>query len=325
MAAAPQPPPVDVDPAEQDQPAIGGAVRPSRPTLRQAWAGGRWRRRLGRWAIAFVILVLLANGVVRLVERNTAPTADEIATLAAAKLGQTGFPTMAAEAFAARFAMVYMSWDHKAPDWRKQVLANYVADAVLQGPAGQQVGWDGAGKQWAYIAVPAGVQVHDQQHAIVTVAVLVDDGSWKYLEVPVFTDGTGALVVTARPAYVEAPTRATPADPPPPLDVDATAAAQLTELLPGFFDAYAKSQTEQLTYLVPTGSRIRGLGNAVQFDSLGQVTVPSGGSQRVATADVTWTVKMPGGTAKLTQTYDLTVVRTQDRWYVERVQASRTA
>jgi hypothetical protein len=324
MAAAPQPP-LDVDAGEAQHPATDQADQPGRPPLRQAWAGGRWRRRLSRWAVALVVVVLLANGLVRLVERNTAPTADEIATLAAAKLGQTGFPTMAAEAFAARFAMVYLSWDKKAPDWRKQVLANYVTDGVLQGPTGQQVGWDGVGKQFAYLAVPAGVQAQDQHKALVTVAVLVDDGSWKYLQVPVFADDTGALVVTGRPAYVEAPTRAAPADPPPPVDIDATASAQLTELLPGFFDAYAKSQAEQLTYLVPTGSRIHGLGNAVQFDSLGQVTVPNGGSQRVATVDVTWSVKMPGGTAKLTQTYDLTVVRAQDRWYIQRVQASRTA
>jgi Conjugative transposon protein TcpC len=322
MATAP--PTTGVDPDGQEPRPAVGPVRPSRPGLRERWAGGRWRRRAGRWAVFLAVVVLLLNGALRLVERNTAPTVDEIATAAAAKLGHTAFPTAAAEAWAAQFAMVYMSWDQKSAEWRKQALAGYVVDAVLQGQGGQQLGWDGAGHQLAYVVVPAGTEVRDNQHALVTVAVLVDDGSWKYLQVPIFADGAGAVAVSGQPSYVEAPARAAPAAQPPPDDIDTAAAAELTELLPGFFAAYAKSQAEQLAYLVPTGSRIHGLNNAVQFDSLGQVTVPRGGSQRVATAEVTWVVKMPGGTGKLTQTYDLTVVRAQDRWYVERVEASHT-
>src|SRR2546425_520829 len=81
----------------------------------------------------------------------------------------------AAEAFAVRFTMAYLSFDPSRADGRRQALQPYVADGSDPG-----MGWDGSGRQTVAAALPSEVTVRDARRSLVTVAALVDGGRWLY-------------------------------------------------------------------------------------------------------------------------------------------------
>jgi len=219
------------------------------------------------------------------------------------------YPREAAEAFAARFAMAYLTFDAGRPEQRQRALRQYLAPG-----AATSSGWDGQGRQTATLALPSGIEVRDGTHAVVTVAALVDGGRWLYLAVSVATDRQG-LVVSGTPVLLPPPPLADAAQPADVVDQDPTLSAQLRPYLAAFLRAYAASSQAELAYYAAPGVVMEGLGGQVTLAGLDALSVeqPSG-ADRSAVASVRWMDPASGGT--LTQRYRLQLVQANGKWLV---------
>jgi len=220
------------------------------------------------------------------------------------------YPREAAEAYAVRFAMAYLTFDSAHPNARQPALAPYL-------PVGgdPNVGWDGSGHQVAITAVPSVIDVRSAQQGLVTVAVMTDGGRWMYLAVSVVAD-PGGLVVSGEPALVPGPGRASWQ---PSIAAanseDTDLSAKLRPSLAAFFRAYARSSQSELTYYAAPEIAFTGLGGAVELGDLSDLTVAQGQTDhRRAVATVRWFDRVSG--AGLTQRYRLQLVRADGKWLV---------
>jgi hypothetical protein len=227
---------------------------------------------------------------------------------------ERSFPVEAGEAFAVRFASVYLEWDAHDPQARAERIAPYVPQG-----AEQQFGWAGDGQQVAVLVVPVRTAVVSDTAAVITVTAEVTGVKaprWVHLAVPVATDDQGRFVVTDTPALVPGPGQAAaPRQPAQTMDPDLAAA--LREPLTAFFRAYAGTEPGQLEYLLAPGVQMGTLGGVVQFEDL-QLAVPRGGDRRDVVAKVRWNDLVTRST--FTQSYQVTLVKGQDdRWYIEQL------
>lgn len=271
------------------------------------------RRRVLLWLfrtlVVLVLLALLLLGVRDVVRQVVTPPAAPITGQNGG--GQSTFPTDAARAYAARFALAYATYDSGNPQSHIDAVGPYVPDGV-----DPMLGWDGQGTQKATQAVPAGINVQSNQRATVTVAVLVDQGRWIYLAVPVQVSGA-QFVVPGQPALLAPPSKATV--PTPSNDPgDPALAQQLGQPMSAFFKAYAASSPSDLTYYAVPGATFDGLKGTVQFDSLADLHVyAGGGNTRQAVARVKWFDPKSG--AHLTQSYRLGLQLVNGQWHVSSV------
>jgi Conjugative transposon protein TcpC len=274
---------------------------------RDAGAGEVWLRYGLRALLVLALLAVLALGLRDIVRPFLGGAAQRGQGVATAT-----FPQAAAQTFAARFALAYLTFDGGHPDQRRQALDQYLAAGVSS-----SAGWDGQGRQTAILALPSDVAVSDGAHAVVTVAVLVDGGRWVYLAVPVEADGA-ALAVAASPALVPAPARADAAAPADVVDQDPTLSAQLRPYLTAFLRAYAQSGQDELAYYAAPGVAFAGLGGQVTLAGIDSLAVQqASGGERSAVASVRWSDPVSGG--GLTQDYRLRLVEASGKWLVEEV------
>lgn len=215
----------------------------------------------------------------------------------------------AESAFAARFATAYLTYNESNPAQYRSRLQPYLAQGIDLGSL-----WDGQGTQQVTEALPASTARLGGGVDRVTVAVLLQNGSWLYLGVPVHASG-GRFVVVAEPALLPAPGQASWTHS-APANQDAQLSAQLQGSLTAFFTAYAAGQQAQLGYYTTPGSDVGDLGGAVTLVHLDQLVVDRGGStQREATAQVTWQPQGEQGTS-LQESYRLTLVQQGGKWLV---------
>lgn len=324
---------VQRDPRISDGPELSAypeaAATDSAPRSRAGrWAGGggRWLVWVGRAILWSLIIVVLANGVVAIVQRTTQPNpAPTVGTTPT----DAGFPVDRASAFASQFAEVYLNFDATRPEQRASRLAPYLPDG-----AEPQFGWDGIGKMSAGAIQPYGVEVIDARNAVVTV-IFQSENRRMLLSVPVYYDN-GRFVVSARPGVLPAPPAAgLPQEPEP--DRDTAAENELRPQLEGFFKAFAAGDDVQLRLFAAPGETLQGFPGTFDFVQLRDVVVPPGGAIREITATVVWGVppaETPADLAtpdplalagKLTQAYRLTVEKQGDKWFVKDIRgASRS-
>jgi hypothetical protein len=270
-------------------------------------------RLAGRVVLWAAILLVFANGIVALMKNFREPEPQYIQTAASEK-GDSGFPEEDAAVFAARFAHDYLSYDSKDPESRREQLSVYIDDSF-----DPLVGWDGSGRLVAVNSIPVDVDIQSDGLGVVTVAVNVSGPRWVYLAVPISTEGD-ALVVADRPALVPAPEVAQVAtddtlagieDPDPAL------AGRIQPSIESFFKAFASGKDADLAYFLPPGRTLRGLDGAVELDAIESLEVSQGGREREAVGRVRWIDPLTGGA--LSQTYRLTLVERDGRWYVDRL------
>jgi Conjugative transposon protein TcpC len=282
-----------------------------RHPVRSRLGGGSeaWLRRLLRGLLLAVLALLLLLGLRDVVRPfvNVRPGGSATQSPTAA------YPRQAAETFAVRFAMAYLTFDSAQPRARQQALAAY-----LEGGSDPNLGWDGSGRQTAAEGLPSDIVVRDEHRALVTVAVLVDGGRWEYLAVPVVAD-QGGLAVAGAPALVPPPGRASwQSSNDTAGDVDTTLSSQLRPSLSAFFRAYASGSQAELGYYAAPGVAFSGLGGDVQLAELSDLQVGQGGvDRRTALARVRWLDRRSG--ASLAQSYRLDLVQVSGKWLVGRV------
>lgn len=282
---------------------------------RRAGGGGRWWLWLGRAVLWAFILVVVFNGIRAPLARVLEPA--ETSTSPAGT--RTSYPTSEASAYALQFANAYLTYTEDDSQQRSRMLAEYLPPG-----ADPQLGWNGEGSLQLESVQVADVAVRSSRHGTVTLSVQAG-GEWMRLAVPVYADGD-AMVISGQPALLPAPPRA---QLPAPEDsaVDEAVAGELRSQLPGFFRAYAGSDTESLARYLAPGVSMTGFAGAVTFQSLDDVTVPAGkGTTRSATAAVTWALPEGGGAGgELQQTYRLTVTKQDGRWYVRDIRGAPSA
>jgi hypothetical protein len=273
----------------------------------------RTLRLVGRVVLWGVILLVFANGIVALV-KNLKESEPRYIQTAASEDGDLGFPENEAAVFAARFAHDYLTYDSKDPESRREQLRAYINDSF-----DPLLGWDGAGRLVAVNSIPVDVEVHSDRLGVVTVAINVSGPRWVYLAVPISAEGD-RLVVADRPALVPAPEVAqasTDATLTGIEDLDPALAGRVQPSIESFFKAFASGKDADLSYFLPPGRTLRGLDGAVELDAIESLEVAQGGGEREAVARVRWLDPLTGGA--LTQTYRLTLVERDGRWYIERL------
>ena len=298
----------------------------------QQWrgAGGRWLVWTFRVVLWAVLLIIGFRGVAAIV---TSPrqSASGDAGSANAATTDSGFPTGLAEAFALQFGNVYLNFSPATAAQRASELVPFI-------PVGSdpQFGWNGAGSQQLRSEQVASISVQDAHHALVTLLAQVSSGLIE-LGVPIYA-AQGGLVVSAEPALLPGPERATPPSSSSAAS-DPAAVAALSTQLPGFFRAYASGDQEALGRFLAPGAVVTGLGGAVTFSSISGMEVPSGGATRKIAVSVVW--QFAGQTAKtkarhsqdssvndaspgLEMTYEMTVLRQHGSWYVQAIGPSAT-
>ncbi len=295
--------------------------------------GGSWQGGGGRWLL-WPLRVVLWGALLVIAFRGI--TAIVFNTASAPAVGGTGpqsatgqFPVTLAEAYAAEFGRVYLSFSPQNQGQREQALTAFVPASVSA--ANPDLGWNGTGQLNLQAEQVAGITVQDPRHAVVTLLVLIN-GQLMQLGVPVAASGRG-VVVSGEPAWLSAPPQISP--PPPALGrSDPVAQSQLMNELPAFFQAYANSDIAALNRFEVRGASLTGLGGAVAFDSIGALHVPPGGATRQITVTVIW--QLPdqlgsaagnsGMTSKLEMTYSMSVVDLQSgKWYVKEIGATTEA
>ena len=289
-------------------------------------SGGRWLLWPLRGVLWAALLVIAFRGITAIVFNTASAPAGGGTGPRSAVGGQ--FPASLAEAYAAEFGRVYLSFSPQNQGQREQALAAFVPAGVLA--ANPNLGWNGTGQLNLQAEQVAGITVRDPRHAVVTLLALVN-GQLIQLGVPVAASG-GGVVVSGEPAWLSAPPQISP-PPVAPSSSDPVAQSQLMNELPAFFQAYASSDSATLNRFAVRGTSLTGLGGAVTFDSIGALVVPPGGATRQITVTVIWQLPdqaaasaNPGMASKLEVTYGMSVVDLQSgKWYVKEIGASTEA
>lgn len=320
--------------ARKPKPAKPEPAKPKRNPLAGA-RGGRGLYLVGRVVLWGVLVVVFLAGVLSIFR----PSDDVEALVTDAFASQeTAIDEPTAEAFAARFARTYLTWDSDPADESGQEvraarLAAYLPPA--DGDSGQ-FGWDGSGRQRVQQVLPVDVTVTGPTTAITVVDVelvpsaLVEvDGEdqdspvpqeewqeepsrWVRLAVPLVWSPQGGYAVSGQPAYVASDGLVAEVSRPSVSSPDNVTAAALVDPLSAFFVAYGSGDATGLSFQTTDGAGVIGLGGQVEFAALGEVVVPEGGDSRTITADVLWRQD----DAQVEQTYRLDVVRSGGLWRV---------
>ena len=298
---------------------VPGQSSGGRPRQSRSWSGGGgrwlvWALRAVLWA---VLLIIGYRGITAIILNETPASRSGGAPPAGS--GSSEFPATLAEAYAVQFGAVYLNFSTATANQRAQQLAAYLPSSLSS--ADPQLGWDGSGSLKLDSEQVAGISVQDGTHAIVTLLASVN-GQLMELGVPIYA-ANGGLVVSGEPAWLAAPPRATPPSPAAATQ-DPAAQSALSAQLPPFFQAYASGDAATLNRFLAPGASVSGLGGALSFAGISNLTVPSGGTTRHITATVVWQLSGVGGNSpgKLEMTYDMTVIDTGGKWYVHDIAAS---
>lgn len=274
-------------------------------------SGGRWWVYVGRVILWAFLIVVLVNGIrapfERFTGKSSAPTTPTT--------GKPAFPRAQASSYALSFADVYLNYDPATAAERQKQLSQFIAPGV-----DPQLGWDNTGRSVLRSAQVSSVDAQDVNRAVVTLLVQAN-GKLFQLAVPVYAKD-GALAISGRPATLPPPPRA--ALPAANQDRDSALETELQEPLTGFFKAYASGDSAALHYY--SDPPVTGLAGAFAFSALKEINAPRGdAASRTVNATVVWQVapaqgKASGGT--LEQTYQLTMVKKDNNWYVTDIRGS---
>jgi len=260
-------------------------------------------RSAGHVALWIAVGIVLIRGVGSIVS-------EPATTPGGAAVEAGGFPDDEARAFAVRFASAYL-------DPPPGGLAGYLADGLSDTAAVTPPRGPGAKVAWATVAREASL---GDSRALITVAVLTDDGTSRYVTVPVARDERGGLVVSALPSFSPPPPRAAlrgGEDVEPLTGPGAEAVGDLTER---FLRAYLSGgDSDALAYLVTPGAAVAPMPGGlavVSFDGADQIAATATARRQTVLASVTVRDRETGAVYPLG--YRLEVVK-RDRWHVAEV------
>jgi len=281
-------------------------------------SGGRWLlwpMRIVLWA---AILIIGYRGITAIVLNETPSSAS--AGNGTAAIPAPSFPVTLGSAYALQFGQVYLNFSPGTATQRANELAAFIPANVraLQ----PEFGWNGAGTMQLQSEQVAGVDVRSAHTAVVTILATVN-GRLTELGVPLYASD-GGIVVSGEPAWLPAPSAASVPNSKAAAS-DPAAQRALLGGLPAFFQAYASGDQATLNRFLAPGASVGGLGGAVSFGSIANLTVPRGGATRHITVTVNWVLsgQVSQGAPQFAATYDMSVIdQPGGRWYVREIRAS---
>lgn len=272
--------------------------------------GARLLRLAGRTLLWGTLLLLLARGAVSVVAGPAEPPLPPPPASAAV----APFPDGEAEAFAVAFAHAYLSFDPARPEEHASALRPFLAP-WLDGHAGLELPPDG-GAQRVRDAFPGRAVRLGPGEGIVTLAVALagQEPELRYLSVPLARDPSGGLAVVARPAFAPPPASARASEP-----AEAVLApgerAPIEAVLTRFFPLYLAGETDDLSYFLPPGRRLRAV--AGPYARVELVAVSGVGEREPNRRTVLATVRVRDETTGAAHLLDYRVrLERRERWYV---------
>lgn len=307
--------------------ALDGKRRKMR--LGSRYGGDRWKRRLLEFALIGGLVFALAAMVIAIQKPSRSQIADEVnKQLASSGLN---FPNGEAVMWAGQALRVWGTWNEKSPDTRATLLAPFLSQGM-----DAQAGWNGKGSQEViYASMNPQPKTSDSSHAIISAAYQRADLTWACVSMPVYayhpkefsSNAPWAFALAGNPVPTACNPRTGAVPLPGPgstMKVDADIGRNLaTSFFPGFFSAWAASDSNALTQYTDSGVTTMGLGGAMASippPVIGDVSVlvdASGvveGKTYAATVPVTWTVGST--TSKVSAVYNVPITKRGDRWYV---------
>ncbi len=258
-------------------------------------------RSAGRVALWIAVGLVLIRGVGSIVSEPASPAGRASA--------EPRFPDAEARAFAVRFASAYL-------DPPPGGLGRYLTDGLSDQAAVTPPRGPGAKVAWATVAREASL---GDSRALVTVAVLTDAGTSRYVTVPVARDERGGLVVSALPSFSPPPSRAVARgeDVEPLTGPGAEAVGDLAER---FLRPYLSGgDSDALGYLLAPGAAVAPMPGGlavVSFDGVDQIAATATARRRSVLATVTVRDRETGAVYPLG--YRLEVAK-HDRWHVAEI------
>ena len=237
------------------------------------------------------------------------PGASNAPKPAEAQAAKQAFPEDPARAVAVRFAQEYLTYGKDGLETRNARLGAFLPDS-----SDPSVGWDGRGTEEADSTVPVGMSVLGPRTAVATVAARTGP-RWLYLAIPL-TVQSNRIVVSDLPAFVPGPWPSAAVEA-APISGDPSRTSDIRPALESFFRAYAGGSQGDLSYFAAPGRSLQGLGATMEFGGLVELRAGEGTRAIPAVARVRWVDRTTG--AGLTQTYRMTLVSRDGRWYVDRL------
>lgn len=298
-----------------------------------------------RYVFLSGLFLLCGLGIKSAVFPPQTPSTDEIASQIQSTLGTTGFPRESAEGFVLSFAKAYFSDNAASGVSTPELLGQYASSVIISDLTSSVSPVAGlAVKEGPYIA---GVREIDANNAFFTVKLLLSNGKWTYIEIPVQwnNDGTEnsgygpSLSISGIPTLVPSPSLAEVQVEEEIFTVDKEATTAFTEVAPLFFTAWAQSNMDSLSaFTVKEGSnRVAvGLQGSAIMESVSEVRVSGvlpgvnlGGPSstygvREARVKVNWvipgtaTAEAPDNPARYSSEYlmALTYDATAEKWVI---------
>lgn len=299
------------------------------------YGGNRWK-----WvALQVGVFGILGFTILNFILVNQKVSTNDVDAVVTASLEKTGegFPTGQAVMWAGQVVRVWGSWNEEEAAAREVLMSPYLSQGM-----DPQAGWNKKGTQNVlYSSVNPEATVLSPNHAQVQAVYQIQDGSWRCVTVPVYAYqpeayGTDAWAFAL--AGNPTPTPCVPRTGAPsitpktdPLQAggrqpDTTLGAELaTSFFPGFFAAYAASDTTSLNQYTVSGVSVIGLGGAMASTPqpvIGDTVLyvddkknsVVNGKTYYASVAVTWTIM--GSTSTTSAVYVVPMVRDGDRWRV---------
>lgn len=305
--------------------------------------GTRYNGDRRKWALLGAGLVLIpVVSLTSFIVAVNRPSNQQVIDIVEEQLSSRGteFPSGEAVAWAAPVVRDWATWDEADDTGLRE--AN-LSQALSQG-MDASAGWNGKGKQSVVdVSVNPTPKVVDDTRALIDATYKTDAGTWRCLTLSVFTykpeglsaESKNAFALTANPTPVACPPRTgAPALEDTPLpgygdDDQANAEILTSQFFPGFFAAWAASDSATLGQYTTTDTRLIGLGGAFESSPnpiIDSVALPQpinvDGTPRtddtsavwIATVGVTWTIPDTG--TQITSSYEVELRKNGNQWQV---------
>lgn len=288
--------------------------------------------------IAFAALCVIALlSPISLMASTSKVGEDQVRAIVEEEMTDSGkdFPTGQAVMWSGQVLRTWGTWDEENADSREVAMAPYLSSGM-----DPQAGWDGKGKQaLTYASVNPEPHVTDANHATVDAVYQIGDGSWRCVSIPVYAYKPDSFDTNAKWAFALAgnptPVACAPRTGAPTADQEAPAGKEgrkqdkdlgeslASSFFPGFFSAWASSDSDALKQYTASGVKTTGLGGAMASNpqpGIGDVRIWTDDGQVTdgvvynAVVPVTWTVE--GTNSRLSAEYVVPMKKEGERWFV---------
>lgn len=262
---------------------------------------------------------------------------NEVRSIVEKEMADTGkdFPTGQSVMWAGQVLRVWGTWNEENAESREVSIAPYLSSGM-----DPQAGWNGSGKQEiTYASINPEPKVLDANHAAVEAVYQIGDGSWRCATIPVYAYKPDSFDTNAKWAFALAgnptPSACAPRTGAPSVDENVYAGDADRKLddelgkslqasfFPGFFSAWASSDSNALKQYTASGVKTTGLGGAMASNpqpEIGEVRVwtddgnVKDGEVYNAVVPVTWTIA--GTSSSVSAEYLVQMKKEGERWFV---------